>query len=483
VIVGAHGWGPWHVLMGARLRQPTDYQGIAYFQRNCLAVTGACLAIRHDLFLELGGFDADKLAVGFSDVDLCVRLHRRGFRNVYVPQARLIHKEGQSRGMRIDAAEAAELATRTTGLVDPYWNPNFTRETHIPTISSRRQATGLRFAEEVKTLAVFGAETPTDDLPIDATAVHHLERRSNRVRLKKHLQAKEADVVIAVGWDAEAAVKAAAEIGLPSLWHLPQRPMLDQPFSPMAFQRFARRWRTLDLPYQTLFPDLHSRAWLQAGWMRPNARVVERVVEGRSDAEPQRRRNGFVIAMESEPGEDESLACLQGALQRLDPELRELITVVCIDPRAFDVEDIAAADVFVTQPFRNLRSEAALTALSFGVPIIGSRYLEHADVMHVGVTGLQVAELDVDALSEALAELLPDSNRRLEMGRQARAWLASRASCRWARGQWRQLIEEAAELRTGRADDSGQGDLTGDSGRSGAVVTQGIFTTSPNDRS
>ena len=148
-----------------------------------------------------------------------------------------------------------------------------------------------------------------------------------------------------------------------------------------------------------------------------------------------------------------------------------------------DLEDLAAADVFVTQPFFDLRSEAALTALAFGVPIVGSRYLEHADVMHIGVTGLEVGELHPESLAKALRELLPDSKRRAEMGRQAKAWLASRASPQWVDGEWRRLIKEAAELRTGRSDDSAQGDLAGKSGRAGADQTQGILTTSSKDRS
>lgn len=174
VIVGAHGWGPWHVMMGWRVKQPTDYQGIAHFQRNCLAVTGACLAIRRELFREMGGLDDANLAVGFSDVDLCLRLHRAGFRNVYAPQARLIHKEGQSRGLRIDVSEAATLASRTDGIVDPYWNPHFTRESHIPGASSRRRAFGLRFSEGVRALTVFGGEGEEYGPPVNTDFVEFI---------------------------------------------------------------------------------------------------------------------------------------------------------------------------------------------------------------------------------------------------------------------------------------------------------------------
>jgi GT2 family glycosyltransferase len=61
------------------------------------AVTGACLMIRKAGFEAIGGFDADAFAVTLNDVDLCLRVRERGLKVVYVPQATLLHKEGQTR--------------------------------------------------------------------------------------------------------------------------------------------------------------------------------------------------------------------------------------------------------------------------------------------------------------------------------------------------------------------------------------------------
>ena len=49
--------------------------------RNYSAVTGACLLTRREVFEEVGGFDEEQLPVTFSDVDLCLKMRRAGYRN------------------------------------------------------------------------------------------------------------------------------------------------------------------------------------------------------------------------------------------------------------------------------------------------------------------------------------------------------------------------------------------------------------------
>lgn len=65
--------------------------------RTVPAVTGACLLIRRDLFLEMGGFD-ERYAVTLNDVDLCLRVRARGLKVAISPHARLYHFESLSRG-------------------------------------------------------------------------------------------------------------------------------------------------------------------------------------------------------------------------------------------------------------------------------------------------------------------------------------------------------------------------------------------------
>jgi GT2 family glycosyltransferase len=60
------------------------------------AVTGACLAMRREVFERVGGWDSGYLVGDFEDSDLCLRLRERGLRSVYLPEVELTHLERQS---------------------------------------------------------------------------------------------------------------------------------------------------------------------------------------------------------------------------------------------------------------------------------------------------------------------------------------------------------------------------------------------------
>ena len=112
------------------------YRGRLLIAANYAAVTGACLMVKKQLFMDAGGLDAD-LAVAYNDVDFCLRLLKMGYRNVVLPQARLLHHESRSRGSdrtgenrnRLDQ-EAEIMKKRWTTMIgnDPYYNPNLTRD-------------------------------------------------------------------------------------------------------------------------------------------------------------------------------------------------------------------------------------------------------------------------------------------------------------------------------------------------------------------
>lgn len=62
------------------------------------ACTAACLFLRRQDYLDLGGMDAQAFPVAFNDVDLCLKVRASGKAIVWTPHAKLLHAESASRG-------------------------------------------------------------------------------------------------------------------------------------------------------------------------------------------------------------------------------------------------------------------------------------------------------------------------------------------------------------------------------------------------
>jgi GT2 family glycosyltransferase len=112
---------------------PADAPGVCrqlQTTRNYSAVTGACLLTRREVFEEVGGFDEERLPVTFSDVDLCLKMRRAGYRIVYVPFAKLYHHESGTRRPAVEPLETEVMRERWPDVLerDPYYNPNLSRE-------------------------------------------------------------------------------------------------------------------------------------------------------------------------------------------------------------------------------------------------------------------------------------------------------------------------------------------------------------------
>lgn len=61
-------------------------------------VTGACLAIRRDLFMSVGGFDTSYVRGYFEDTDLAMRVKALGYKVMYEPRCTLMHAVGSTGG-------------------------------------------------------------------------------------------------------------------------------------------------------------------------------------------------------------------------------------------------------------------------------------------------------------------------------------------------------------------------------------------------
>jgi O-antigen biosynthesis protein len=98
--------------------------------RNYSCVTGACLLTRRDVFIEVGGFDEERLPMTFNDVDLCLKMRRAGYLIVYTPFAKLYRHESAGHPRLAEPREAGFMRERWPELLqrDPYYNPNLSRE-------------------------------------------------------------------------------------------------------------------------------------------------------------------------------------------------------------------------------------------------------------------------------------------------------------------------------------------------------------------
>jgi hypothetical protein len=87
--------------------------------------------IERRVFQAVGGFD-ERLAVGFGDVDLCLRVREQGYRVLLSGNAQLLHHESFTRGKSgVDPhpEDSATFKRRWRAMIaagDPYYNPHLT---------------------------------------------------------------------------------------------------------------------------------------------------------------------------------------------------------------------------------------------------------------------------------------------------------------------------------------------------------------------
>ena len=109
------------------------YMSRGAIAQNFSAVTFACVMMSSDIFEEMHGID-EKFEVTFNDVDMCMRIRKAGYLNVFTPYAELYHYESKSRGQE----DTPEKVKRFNSEIDrfkkrwdkeleqgdPYYNPH-----------------------------------------------------------------------------------------------------------------------------------------------------------------------------------------------------------------------------------------------------------------------------------------------------------------------------------------------------------------------
>lgn len=125
------GIGPAHKLAGME-DVGNLYHGHNLVNYDMIAVTGACLLLDREKFLQVQGFD-EELAVAYNDVELCFKLYEKGYFNIVCNEAMLLHHESFSRGQDDTDEKKKRLAHELSLLyskhpdlcgTDPFYSPN-----------------------------------------------------------------------------------------------------------------------------------------------------------------------------------------------------------------------------------------------------------------------------------------------------------------------------------------------------------------------
>lgn len=99
-----------------RLKAPFNYGG----------VTAACLMVEKKKYNEVGGLE-EELQVNFNDVDFNMKLTKKGYYNVFLPQVELYHYESKSRGLDI-SKEKRERTQKETSYMLNKWGKELTQD-------------------------------------------------------------------------------------------------------------------------------------------------------------------------------------------------------------------------------------------------------------------------------------------------------------------------------------------------------------------
>ena len=452
----AHKFAPWWS-RGIEGRDPRHAANVG-------AVTAACLLVRLRTFLELGGFDAERFAVGYNDVDFCLRLREAGLRCVYAPGAELLHLEGASRGTSDDPVEAIGFKQRWGSRKDPYHHPSLARHDERLGIRIGRVSIdvgdrhrpprllmvagdlgkgghGHRIAELASRLRARGLAEPTiaasetggmadrfrrDDLPFEGpiATLEHLERRMRALGI---------DLVHAFGLDAIGSLQAALRNGLPALWTIAEavdfRDALDGTDEPTARASI----RAFDQADRVLFPSWGVRKHFQAIESRGNFEVLRESPDEPSTFDDRRSirlrydlDDDDRVLLAVHHGDDREVDNLLRALEGLGGDRRNRLRVLIAGPDAapsrslrhrlepFRVIDpaidpsslIAGADLVACLGLRDHTPRVLVRALRLGRPLLATGVDGIDELIRPGAEARIVRPGDPGAIRRGLRGLL-----------------------------------------------------------------------------
>jgi GT2 family glycosyltransferase len=151
-------WGngePWNYGRGGNPHDPRHA-----YARQVDYVSGAALAIRRDLWNQLGGFSPEFSPAYYEDTDLAFKVRQAGFSVRYTPLARVIHHEGVSNGT--DPATASGLK-RYQELHAPLFRTKWEAAFQGPEQPSRDEVENIKDRGILGRALFLDAETPRPD--------------------------------------------------------------------------------------------------------------------------------------------------------------------------------------------------------------------------------------------------------------------------------------------------------------------------------
>ena len=121
---GHHAVGPAHFARGLSPKSPAAGGWPLVLNREVSGLTGACVALRREVFFQVGGF-SEQLPLNYNDVDFGYKIQSEGLRLLWTPDVALFHFESKSRETTV-SQEEKELLRRLWGRyisgysTDPY---------------------------------------------------------------------------------------------------------------------------------------------------------------------------------------------------------------------------------------------------------------------------------------------------------------------------------------------------------------------------
>ncbi len=112
--------------------ETTMHANFAQSMRDVSALSGACLAMRREDFVRVGGFDEVNTPIFHSDVDLCFKIREAGLRCVYTPFVTMKHTGHLSIGQEEKKKSAQRATDKSSIYLLKRWSGYTTHDPFFP---------------------------------------------------------------------------------------------------------------------------------------------------------------------------------------------------------------------------------------------------------------------------------------------------------------------------------------------------------------